>query len=111
MPVCNDRGEPVGAITDRDLAIRVLAEGRDARTGIDDVMTRQIVSCRVGADLREAEQLMRDERKSRIMVCDPQGKLVGVISLSDIVDVEEEQPAAETMRQVSSRESHQPHAS
>ncbi|HZZ85163.1 MAG TPA: CBS domain-containing protein [Anaeromyxobacteraceae bacterium] len=54
---------------------------------------------------------MRDHRKSRIMVCDQDGKLAGVISLSDVADLEEEAAAGRTLREVSSRETRQPHAS
>ena len=111
VPICNDAGEPIGTITDRDLALRVVAEGRSLDTKVDDVMTRGIVACRVGDDLDDAEQLMRDRRKSRVMVCDDAGKLVGVISLSDIAEVESEESAGQTLRDIASRESHQPSAS
>ena len=111
VPVCNAAGEPIGTATDRDLTIRVLGEGRSADTKVDAVMTREIVSCRIGDDLATAERLMRDHRKSRIMVCDEGGKLAGVISLSDVVDLEDEQAAARTMRDVASRENQQTYAS
>jgi CBS domain-containing protein len=110
VPVCNEDGEPVGTITDRDIALRVVAEGRGADTRIDDVMTREVVACHVGDELADAERLMRENRKSRVMVLDD-GKLVGVISLSDVIEAEDEGVAADTMRAVASREARQPHAS
>ncbi len=110
VPVCNEDGEPLGTITDRDIAIRVVAEGRGSDTRIDDVMTREVVACNLGDDLADAERLMREHRKSRVMVLDD-GKLVGVISLSDIIEAESEDVAADTMRAVASREARQPHAS
>ncbi len=102
VPICNDAGEPVGAVTDRDLAIRVLAEGRSADERIDGFMTRDVIGCRTGDDIRDAERLMRDARRSRIMVCDAGGKLQGVISLADIADVESGEAAGETLQQVKS---------
>lgn len=111
VPICDESGAPVGTLTDRDIAIRVVAEGKSADTKVDQVMTKDVVSCRLGDDLSTAERLMRERRKSRIMVCDSQGKLVGVISLSDIAEVEPEQIAAQTLREVASRETHQAHAS
>ncbi len=102
VPICDDAGEPVGAVTDRDLAIRVLADGRSADEEIDRFMTRDIVSCRVGDDVRDAERAMRDERKSRIVVCDQQGRLKGVVSLADVADVESGEEIGETLQQVKS---------
>ncbi len=102
VPVCNDRGEPIGAITDRDLAIRVLAEGLGADERIDRFMTRDVVACRIGDDVDAVERLMRDHRKSRVMVCDDQGKARGVVSLADIADVESDRSIGETVQEVKS---------
>ncbi len=110
-PICDQAGAPIGTLTDRDIAIRVVARGLSADTPVRDVMTKDVVSCRIGTSLRDAEELMRDRHKSRIMVCDDQGKLAGVISLSDVADLEDEATAGETMRAVASRETQQPHAS
>ncbi len=102
VPICNDEGAPIGAITDRDLAIRVLAEGHSANDPIDRFATRDLVSCRLGSDVTEAERLMREHRKSRVMVCDSQGKLRGVISLADIADAESDASAGKTLSEVKS---------
>jgi CBS domain-containing protein len=101
-PVCNDAGEPIGAITDRDLAIRVLAEGRSADEKIEGFMSREVISCRIGDDVQDAERLMRDHRKSRIMVCDDQGKLKGVISLADIAETDRDEAVGQTLQEVKS---------
>lgn len=101
-PICNQAGEPVGAVTDRDLAIRVLADGVPADEPIDRFMSRDVVACRLGDDLRDAERLMRDRQKSRIMVCDDSGKLRGVISLADVAEVESDESIGDTVQQVKS---------
>jgi len=67
-------------------------------------MTREVVACRPTDDLAEAEQLMARYRKSRILVTDDEGRLVGVISLSDIAEREDGARAAQTMRAITSRE-------
>ena len=104
-PVCGADGRPVGTLTDRDIALRVCAEDRRASaTRAGDVMTREAVTCHEGDPIEEAERLMARHRKSRIMVVDDDGRLVGVISLSDVVDEEEDDRAAETMRIISDRE-------
>ncbi|HSD20637.1 MAG TPA: CBS domain-containing protein [Anaeromyxobacter sp.] len=111
VPICNEDGEPVGTLTDRDLALRILADGRPPDAEVGSFMTREVVSCTLGDDLRDAERLMQENHKSRIMVCDTDGKLLGVISLSDIAETEDEEIAGRTLREVASREVAQPHAS
>jgi CBS domain-containing protein len=105
LPVCSAAGKPIGTLTDRDLAIRVLANGKSGTARVSEVMTREVISCRPGDDLSQAEQLMGQHRKSRIMVVDDAGKLVGVISLSDVAQADSG-GAAQTIKQVSQREAH-----
>jgi CBS domain-containing protein len=104
LPVCENGTKVVGTITDRDLAIRVLADGRPATQQVKEVLTREIVSCRPDDDVHKAEQLMSTKHKSRIMCIDEGGRLVGVISLSDIARVEDASRVADTMKRVSERE-------
>ncbi len=110
VPICNESTQPIGTLTDRDLALRILADGRPADAKVDDVMTKDVVSCHSGDDLAEALRLMRERRKSRIMVCDDQDKLLGVISLSDIAESEPDEIAGQALRDVAARESQQPQA-
>lgn len=103
LPVCDDQSRPIGAVTDRDLAIRVLADGKNGSTPITDCMTREVVSCKASDDITRAEQLMGDRHKSRMLVVNDSGKLLGVISLSDIAE-RDQANAAKTLRKVSERE-------
>jgi CBS domain-containing protein len=102
VPICNERGEPVGAITDRDLVIRVLAEGRTPDEKPGPFATLDIVSCRIGDDVQDALRLMRERKVSRVMVCDDSGKLKGVVSLADIAESASEEATGETLQQVKS---------
>src|SRR4051794_18110483 len=70
VPVCDDRGRVVGTVTDRDLAVRVLAEHFSFRTPLRHVMTVGPVTCRPDDDLEVAENLMRRNHKSRIICVD-----------------------------------------
>lgn len=107
VPICDRDGHPVGALTDRDLALRVCGEDRRAsETRAGAVMTREIITCRDTDPIETAEELMGRYRKSRMMIVDEEGRLVGVISLSDVVEEEDDRRAAETMRHVSEREFH-----
>lgn len=103
MPVCDDSTKVIGTLTDRDLAIRALAEGKQPSAQIDEVYTRQLVCCSPQDEVSKAQELMEQNHVSRIVCVDGEGKLAGVISLWDIV---EHLPAesAQTPRQVSERE-------
>ena len=106
LPVCDAQGRPVGTLTDRDIAIRVAAQDeRPSNVGVADVMTNEVVTCNANGDLREAEEAMASARKSRIMCVDDTGKLVGVISLSDVIEREtDDRFAAYAMRLIAGRE-------
>jgi CBS-domain-containing membrane protein len=109
LPVCDDDGTVRGTVTDRDLAIRVIAAERPASSQIKDVMTPEVVACKETDDISQAQDLLRRYRKSRIMCLDVDNHLVGVISLSDLAD-NGEPDAIQTLREVSSREAHtRPH--
>jgi CBS domain-containing protein len=104
LPVCDASTKKViGTITDRDLAIRILADAKAASTAISDVMTRDVVSCRPADDLTRAHELMSSRKKSRMIVTDEREILVGVISLSDVAKHDVGR-AAETLKQVAGRE-------
>ena len=100
VPICDDAGKPVGAVTDRDLAIRVLADGRTGDERLERGETREIVSCTLGDDVRRAAELMRVRQVSRVMVCDVDGRLQGVLSLQDIAEIESDETTGHTLTQV-----------
>jgi CBS domain-containing protein len=108
LPVCDDESHVMGTLTDRDIAIRLVAEGKECSTRVADVMTREAVTCGPDLELGEVEKLLAQYQKSRCMVVDDGGKLVGVISLSDLAQHDEKQ-VGRTLRDVSSRESHSLH--
>lgn len=104
LPVCGPSKEVLGTITDRDITVRVVAAGKPASVPVEQVMTREIVACAPGDDLRQAERAMTEHHKSRVLCCDAGGHLVGVISLSDIAQVEGARRAVDTLRGISERE-------
>jgi CBS domain-containing protein len=103
-PICSKDGRPMGTVTDRDIALRVCAEDKKAsRTRASEIMSHEAVTCRPEDDVERAEALMAEHHKSRIMVVDDGGRLVGVLSLSDLADASEPK-AAETLRRIAERE-------
>lgn len=75
----------IGMITDRDIALRVVAEGRDPKkTAAEDVMTKGIVYCRTTETVEDAIHLMDQRKIRRLPVIDDNKRLVGMLSLGDV---------------------------
>jgi CBS domain-containing protein len=75
----------VGMVTDRDLAVKVVAEGRDIKTTrAEDVMSRKIVTVRAEDDLQKALDAMAENQLRRIPVVNDEGRIVGIIAQADI---------------------------
>ena len=106
LPICDESGKVLGTITDRDITIRAVASRKPANTAVQDVMTHEVISCSPKDDIEQAQEAMARSHKSRIMCLDDGGRLVGVISLSDIAQHERPARAAQTLRQVAEREIH-----
>ena len=105
LPICDPKMNVVGVVTDRDLTVRALAGRVDCdTTSAAMVMTAPAVSCLVTADVRDAEELMAQEQKSRLVITEPSGRLVGVISLADLVEHVEAKQALRTVKAVLWRE-------
>jgi CBS domain-containing protein len=84
LPVC-DRDRVVGMLTDRDITIRAVAEGRDPRsTRVRDVMTQNMVSCYEDEAVEEAARLMQERQIRRLLVLNRNKRLVGIVSLADL---------------------------
>ena len=102
LPVCDDEQKVLGAITDRDIAVRLVAEHKPGSTQVQEIMTTECIACSSEDELEDAERLMARYQKSRIMCVDDEGCVIGVISLSDIAKLGN--GAAETLREISTRE-------
>jgi CBS domain-containing protein len=87
LPVVKDDESQmlVGVITDRDVAIRVVAEGRDvADTTVADVMSAEVVTCKTTDLYQEALQTMGANQLRRMPVIDEQRRVVGIIAQADV---------------------------
>ena len=83
IPVCE--GEKViGMITDRDIAVRGVAEGRGPDCAVRDLMSDGIICARDDEDVAEVAQRMSDEQVRRLPVLDSSDRLVGIVSLGDL---------------------------
>jgi CBS domain-containing protein len=105
LPICDARQRVIGVVTDRDLTTRALAKKvTPETTSAALVMSSPAITCLETTDIRDAEQLMVEERKARLVVTDADGKLAGILSLADLVEKAPGRKSAETLRAILWRE-------
>jgi CBS domain-containing protein len=93
----------VGIVTDRDLALKIVAEGRDAKsTKVEAVMTHKVVTCRADDDLQIALDAMSEHQLRRIPIVDNDNKILGIISQADVATrVDQPEKTAEMVKEIS----------
>ncbi|HUQ69363.1 MAG TPA: CBS domain-containing protein [Planctomycetaceae bacterium] len=84
LPVC-DHGRLVGMLTDRDIAVRAVAEGSDPNaTPVSEVMTSDVIFCFDDQEAEDAAHLMEANQVRRLIVLDRDKRMVGIVSLGDL---------------------------
>jgi CBS domain-containing protein len=92
----------VGILTDRDLTIRAVAQGKDPkRTPVQEAMTVDFVYCFEDQETEEAERIMEKNQIRRLPVLSDSKLLVGIVSLGDLATKTDERRAGETLEKVS----------
>jgi CBS domain-containing protein len=92
----------VGTLTDRDIAIRVVAEGRDPEgTKVEEVMSRDLVTIDPQQDLDEALRLMAKHQVRRLPVVEEDGRLIGVLAQADVAQHASDQQTGEVVEEIS----------
>ena len=77
----------VGVVTDRDLCMNVVAEGRDPRAvPVEECMTAKVVTCTSNDSVERVTELMRENQIRRVPVVNEQHELLGIVALADIVE-------------------------
>ncbi len=101
MPVGeNDR--MIGAITDRDIAVRAIAEGKGPDTRVREVMSGEIIWTYEDNSIEEAADLMSEHQIRRLPIVNREKRLVGIVALGDFaVDPDEIEAAAEALADIS----------
>ena len=95
----NDR--LVGVVTDRDLAIRLLAEGKGAETAVGEIASKDVITIDPQQSLEEAARLMAEHQLRRLPVCEEDGKLVGILAQADIAQTGHDTLTGETVQRIS----------
>jgi CBS domain-containing protein len=100
LPVSeNDR--LVGMITDRDIVIRAVAQGRSADTKVADVMSKEVLYCFDTDDLDDVSRNMGKAQVRRLPVINAEKRLVGIVSLGDLARSEDPTTIGRTVTRLS----------
>jgi CBS domain-containing protein len=92
----------IGTVTDRDIAVRVVAEGRDPdSTKVREIASRDLVTIDPQQDLDEALRLMAQHQVRRLPVVEEDGRLVGVVAQADVARHADERTTGEVVERIS----------
>jgi CBS domain-containing protein len=101
LPV-GDEEQLLGVITDRDIAIRAVAEGRGPSTPVSEIMSEGVIWVREDDSIEEAAEIMSDNQIRRLPVVNAEQRLVGIVSLGDFaVDASDIGPVADALTEIS----------
>ena len=100
IPVMNN-GDLLGTVTDRDIAVRVVAEGKDPQsTSVGEIASRDVVTVEPDQELDEALQKMARHQVRRLPVVE-NGRLVGVVAQADVAREGDEREVGQTVEEIS----------
>jgi CBS domain-containing protein len=91
----------VGMITDRDIAVRAVAEGKSPDTKVRDVMSSEVLYCFEDETLEQVARNMGDMKVRRLPVLDREKRLVGIVSVGDVALKEDEATVGTTVSEIS----------
>lgn len=100
LPLAED-GRLIGMITDRDLTIRVLAEGAGADTPVGEIASKDVVTIDPEQTLDEAARLMAEHQIRRLPVVEEDGKLVGILAQADVAQIGEDSLTGDLVERIS----------
>jgi len=105
LPVIEDAKTKklIGIVTDRDLAIKIVGEGKDAKTTkVETVMARNVVTCHAEDDLQVALDAMSTHQLRRIPIVDDKDQILGIIAQADVATrIDQPEKVAELVKDIS----------
>lgn len=102
IPVVDGSQRPIGVVTDRDIAVRVVAEGRNSNEATAaDAMSMPVRTVTTDTSLADCVCLMEADQIRRVPVVDANGKLAGIVSIADLALAGKREATAEVVREVS----------
>ena len=101
LPVGED-DRMIGSISDRDIVIRAIAEGKDINTKVRDVMSDGIIWAYENDSIEKAARLMSEHQIRRLPIVNAEKRLVGIVALGDVaVERSGEKPAGQALSEIS----------
>ena len=91
----------VGVVTDRDIAIRIVAEGKSADTPVGEIASKDVVTIDPQQGIEEAARLMAEHQVRRLPVTEEDGKLVGILAQADVAQSGHDSLTGEVVQQIS----------
>lgn len=91
----------IGMVTDRDLAIRLIADGRSTDTPVGELASKELVTIDPQQDLGEAARLMAEHQLRRLPVCEEDGRLVGILAQADLAETGHDSLTGEVVEKIS----------
>ncbi len=91
----------VGVITDRDIVIRVVGEGRDNEIPVSEVMTSPVETCLTSEKLKDATRKMAELQMRRLVIVNDRGQLAGILSLGDVAREDSARVVGRTLEEIS----------
>lgn len=102
LPVVDESGQVIGMVTDRDIAMRLVAEGKDASaTTVSEIASGRLVTVAPEQDLDEALELMAAYQVRRLPVVDEGNRLVGIVAQADVALEGKEKKVGEMVEEIS----------
>lgn len=101
IPVLDDHKRPIGIVTDRDITCRGVAQGKDGKTAVRDMISSPVFTTTAEASLEDCCKVLAEHQIRRIPVVDQNGACCGMVSQADIARHAPEQGTGDLLRRVS----------
>jgi len=96
-----EKGSVTGIVTDRDIVLNIVAEGKDPSTPVSEIASRDLITVDPEQTLDEALRLMAQHQVRRLPVCEEDGRLVGIIAQADVARSGDDQRTGEVVEEIS----------
>lgn len=101
IAVVDNQNKPIGILTDRDIAVRAVAEGHGAQTRVEAMMSKNCCSVPANTTIDKAIQQMEKQQLRRLVVTNEKGAVCGMLALADVAEKLKQETAGEVVAEIS----------